>query len=181
MGPRLATRSAAAYWSRHRALTVPPAPIAPKEATMINQPPPVIELPSNGYVVPSSPVLPGRKLSSFVKKVEVVLDGDYDGLRVLFWANPPLSLFEDLAAKAAADGISRLHDQLLPVIADWNLLTEDGQPLKVSSEAISALPLPLAKELTERFSSLINIPEACAGLVRPCSMGGTLPHDPVGV
>jgi hypothetical protein len=96
-------------------------------------------------------IVPRRRMP--IERAELTIDlPGYEDWRVTVRLNPSWRLLEDDLRRALAAGdTARFAKALTRIILDWNFVDEEGEPLPVSEEGVSALPDDLLAALVQAY------------------------------
>lgn len=102
---------------------------------------------------------PGVRLPK--RTASLALNGDYSGIEITIWVNPPTSLWQ--SARENPESTRQLLGEL---ILAWNLLDYDGNPMPLPNEGGSwdALPIDfqllIDQAMTAKIQEVTELPKA---------------------
>ena len=104
------------------------------------------------------------------RRATLVFDGDYTGAEVTVRLNVPMRVFIEARRVAASqDWEPFLAYFVAEVVRGWNLESEDGQPVPVTSDGLASVPLDFLMRLITEWANQVG--SVAAPLVSASSNG----------
>ena len=95
------------------------------------------------------------------RTARLVFSGDYEGAEVVVRLDVPVGVFVEIQDMVANNDQFRVFEIFgAKVLEEWNVETDEGNPIPATSEGMQSIPLDLANLIIEQWVEVSTQPSA---------------------